>query len=121
MNLTLKERLDLQRTARIITESQYNKLLKEEDGAQKINNFIKGVKSAGIDINNNKVQLDILNKFIDADFDIDSLNPEEINEYNERIKYDLKIHHQGFKYHLKKIFPSFINMLKLRIINFVKQ
>ena len=30
MNLTLKERLDLQRTARIITESQYNKLLKEE-------------------------------------------------------------------------------------------
>ena len=31
MNLTLKERLDLQRTARIITESQYNKLLKEEE------------------------------------------------------------------------------------------
>ena len=30
MNLTLKERLDLQRTARIITESQYNELLKEE-------------------------------------------------------------------------------------------
>jgi len=31
MNLTLKERLDLQRTARIITESQYKKLLKEEE------------------------------------------------------------------------------------------
>ena len=29
MNLTLKERLDLQKTAKIITESQYNKLLKE--------------------------------------------------------------------------------------------
>ena len=86
MNLTLKERLDLQRTARIITESQYNKVLKEGDGAQKINNFIKGVKSAGIDTNNNKVQLDILNKFIDADFDIDSLNPEEINEYNESLE-----------------------------------
>jgi len=86
MNLTLKERLDLQRTARIITESQYNKLLKEEDGTQKINNFIKGVKSAGIDTSNNKVQLDILNKFIDADFDIDSLNPEEINEYNESLE-----------------------------------
>ena len=33
MNLTLKEKLDLQRTARIITESQYNKLLNEEEGA----------------------------------------------------------------------------------------
>lgn len=31
MKLTLKERLDLQRTARIITESQYNKLLNEEE------------------------------------------------------------------------------------------
>ena len=31
MNITLKERLDLQRTARIITESQYNKLLKENE------------------------------------------------------------------------------------------
>ena len=31
MNITLKERLDLQRTARIITESQYNKLLKEDE------------------------------------------------------------------------------------------
>jgi hypothetical protein len=40
----------------------------------------------------------------------------EIKKYNERIKYNLKINH-GFKYHLKKIFPSFINMLKLRIIN----
>jgi hypothetical protein len=32
MNLTLKEKLDLQRQAKIITESQYNKLLKEEKG-----------------------------------------------------------------------------------------
>lgn len=32
MNLTLKERLDLQKQAKIITESQYNKLLKEESG-----------------------------------------------------------------------------------------
>ena len=31
MNITLKERLDLQRQARIITESQYKKLLKEEE------------------------------------------------------------------------------------------
>lgn len=31
MKLTLKERLDLQRTARIITESQYKKLLKESE------------------------------------------------------------------------------------------
>jgi len=31
MNITLKERLDLQRTARIITESQYKKLLKEDE------------------------------------------------------------------------------------------
>lgn len=31
MNITLKERLDLQRTARIITESQYKKLLNEEE------------------------------------------------------------------------------------------
>ena len=31
MNITLKEKLDLQRSARIITESQYNKLLKEEE------------------------------------------------------------------------------------------
>lgn len=31
MKLTLKERLDLQRTARIITESQYKKLLNEDE------------------------------------------------------------------------------------------
>ena len=31
MKLTLKEKLDLQRTARIITESQYKKLLNEEE------------------------------------------------------------------------------------------
>ena len=31
MNITLKERLDLQRTAKIITESQYKKLLKENE------------------------------------------------------------------------------------------
>ena len=35
MNITLKERLDLQRTARIITESQYNKLLKENEDEDK--------------------------------------------------------------------------------------
>jgi FkbM family methyltransferase len=45
----------------------------------------------------------------------------EIKEYNENIKYNLNIHHQGFKYHLKKIFPSFINILKSRIINFMKK
>ena len=45
----------------------------------------------------------------------------EIKEYNEIIKYNLNIHNQGFKYHLKKIFPSFINMLKSRIINFMKK
>jgi|LakMenE18May11ns_1017448.scaffolds.fasta_scaffold9217416_1 hypothetical protein len=32
MNLTLKQKLDLQRAAKIITESQYKKLLKEEKG-----------------------------------------------------------------------------------------
>ena len=31
MKLTLKERLDLQRTARIITEAQYKKLLNEDE------------------------------------------------------------------------------------------
>jgi len=45
----------------------------------------------------------------------------EIKEYNESIKYNLNTHDQGFKYHLKKIFPSFINMLKLKIINFIKK
>ena len=35
MNLTLKERLDLQRTAKIITESQYKKLLKENEMTSK--------------------------------------------------------------------------------------
>lgn len=33
MDLTLKEKLDLQRTARIITEAQYNKLLNEAEKA----------------------------------------------------------------------------------------
>jgi hypothetical protein len=38
MNLTLKEKLDLQRQAKIITESQYKKLLKENE-----NTYLDGV------------------------------------------------------------------------------
>jgi len=50
MNITLKEKLDLQRTARIITESQYKKLLKENEGM---------VPSIGTPINYKKLK-DIL-------------------------------------------------------------
>lgn len=45
----------------------------------------------------------------------------EIKEYGEKKKYDLNINHQGFRWHLKKIYPSFINMLKARINNFIKK
>ena len=44
MKLTLKERLDLQKTAKIITESQYKKLLKE--GAEEIKTPEKAVQYA---------------------------------------------------------------------------
>ena len=45
----------------------------------------------------------------------------KIKKYGKKVKYDLNINHQGFRYHLKKIFPSFINMLRARIDNFIKK
>jgi hypothetical protein len=38
-----------------------------------------------------------------------------IEEYQRRIYYNQKVHDQGFRYHLKKIFPSFLSMIKIRI------
>jgi hypothetical protein len=40
MNLTLKEKLDLQRQAKIITESQYKKLLNENDSTNQISSTV---------------------------------------------------------------------------------
>jgi hypothetical protein len=57
MNLTLKEKLDLQRQAKIITESQYRKLLKEaeaEPASPEILSFSKMLTATGIP---NKVEI----------------------------------------------------------------
>ena len=65
MNITLKEKLDLQRTAKIITESQYKKLLKENEVTylkrlqarefekKEIKDWFRTMKSISILVNDN--------------------------------------------------------------------
>jgi len=39
-------------------------------------------------------------------------------KYFSKIKYKPEIHQQGFRYHLKKLLPSFIKAMKKKIYNF---
>jgi hypothetical protein len=69
MNLTLKEKLALQRQAKIITESQYRKLLKEaeaEPASPEILSFSKMLTAAGIP---NKVEINPESPTVTGDAD----------------------------------------------------
>jgi hypothetical protein len=54
--------------------------------SNKVDDFVEKVKETGTNIDDEKVQLDILKKMLDSDFNLDKVNPEEINEYDESLE-----------------------------------
>jgi len=61
-------------------------LLSEETTVQAVDNLVQKAEKAGADIEDEKVQLDLLNKMIDTNFNLDKINPNQIAEYYEDLK-----------------------------------
>lgn len=89
------ETLLWQKRAGIITESQYNLLVElteffnlmeaEAPDSGELNNLVKKVADAGTNIKDKNVQLDLLDKALDADFDFSKIDPKKITEYKQEI------------------------------------
>lgn len=63
-----------------------NLLNEAEQAAVAVDNLVKKAEKAGADIENEKVQADLLNKMIDSNFDLTKINPNQISEYYEDLK-----------------------------------
>jgi hypothetical protein len=57
-------------------------LSEAETAVQAVDNLVQKAEKAGADIEDEKVQLDLLNKMIDTNFNLDKIDPEQITEYN---------------------------------------
>lgn len=89
------ETLLWQKRAGIITESQYNLLVEltdffnlmeaEAPDSGELNNLVKKVADAGANVKDKNVQLDLLDKALDADFDFSKIDPKKITEYKQEI------------------------------------
>ena len=54
----------------------------EQTAIKAVDNLVQKAEKAGADIEDEKVQLDLLNKMIDTNFNLDKIDPEQITEYN---------------------------------------
>lgn len=101
MNYILTEEILLfQKRAGIITESKYKKslnalqlineflLLETESSAPPVDDLIKKTTAAGVDIKDEEVQLDILDKLIDSNFQPEKVDPKQIAEYKKPLEED---------------------------------
>jgi hypothetical protein len=61
-------------------------LSEAETAVQAVDNLVQKAEKAGADIEDEKVQLDLLNKMIDTNFNLDKINPNQIAEYYEDLK-----------------------------------
>ena len=57
-----------------------------KDVEKVVDDFVGKVKANGTDVDNKKVQLDILKNFLDNDFDLEKVNPETITEYDSTLE-----------------------------------
>lgn len=89
------ETLLWQKRAGIITESHYNLLVEltdffnlmeaEAPDSGELNNLVKKVADTGANVKDKNVQLDLLDKALDADFDLSKIDPKKITEYKQEI------------------------------------
>ena len=76
-----------QQLAGILNESLSYSLNESEQAADKaVDDLKQKAEKAGVDTDNEKVQMDILNKMIDADFDLAKINVNQIKEYDENLE-----------------------------------
>jgi hypothetical protein len=68
-----------QKLANIINESK----LFEAESLQAIDTLVQKAKSSGADVEDEKTQMDILNKIIDSGFNPEKIDPKQIKEYQE--------------------------------------
>lgn len=92
-----EEILLLQKRAGILTESQYKKslgivqlineflLLENESSAPPVDDLVKKVASTGANIKDEDIQLDILDKFIDSNFQPEKIDPKQIKEFKKSV------------------------------------
>lgn len=88
----------MQKLAGLITESEYRSLsniiqytnaillLETESSAPPVDDLVKKVANTGADIKDEEVQLDILDKIIDSDFQPEKIDPKQITEYKKSLE-----------------------------------
>ena len=86
----------MQKLAGIITEVDYRithlinefLLVETESTSPSIDVLVKQVANTGVNIKDEDVQLDLLDKFIDSDFHPEKINPKQIKEYKRSLNED---------------------------------
>lgn len=85
----------MQKLAGLITENEYRNLsniiqytqavllLETESSAPPVDDLVKKVANTGADIKDEEIQLDILDKIIDSDFQPEKIDPKQIKEYKK--------------------------------------
>ena len=93
-----EEVLLFQKRAGILTDQQFTKLtkavqsiteylqLENQSVAAPVDTLIKKVANTGADIKDEDVQLDILNSLIDANFQPEKVDPEQVTEYKKPLE-----------------------------------